>query len=683
MDLRFSYWDGNGKDFFVFHGTDKPGNPNVSYLRMAKVLVGIITWINQPGHEREIVWLGMDVYRESYDLTQSKTICDGTLGWELTQGKVIQSSMLPPNTALTDMSMNEIWALPGQPRIIVTGWSSCTGNDPMTSGGAYADQCGENVWNTIYPELEARKDWATGELVTGAYALDIQATPYSDKLCIQTIRQLAPEQFYSLFTLFSTGAAVNIGAVAGDFLGDPAGEGSDPTNWPIVQTALQLNQSPFPVLSWTTKPGASVTVSCNNPNFSSPTKMVVYPVVQGPQSPNLKTFTSGAGSPGVQGSVSSSDFSGAGPAPDGSYLVAACAYWGSPLDPPGSSAAEISRIVIPHYPFVPYPDLAATPADPVNLPFTCSFATQPGASANASGTETVQVTAYPTADPLSPDTQTFDAPAGQLTLQATYSRRGSYGVQLDCARGGASNGIPVPDSAFPPALTVRTNQTHRFLYCDRGSQVKGLFTLSLAAITPNAPTPLSVTGFPDKITAVLTVPPDYFPPGDYLLTATCVGNVSSGETHPWTATPLTLSSSQIAHREVSAEITGCSAQGGNDYACALQVTLGAPLAVNTVFSVGIQYLGSGNGGFANPTGGDKPQVTAFQGCQVPPLPSPYLADGNGSYTRYDVNIGPGGCPAGAVVTFGQAVMGAGAAPITQSVTVPGLGAITTTPVLLP
>jgi hypothetical protein len=65
FDLRFSYWDGDGKDFFVFHGTDKQGNPNASYLRMAKVLVDIITWINQPGHEREIVWLGMDVYRES------------------------------------------------------------------------------------------------------------------------------------------------------------------------------------------------------------------------------------------------------------------------------------------------------------------------------------------------------------------------------------------------------------------------------------------------------------------------------------------------------------------------------------------------------------------------------------------------------------------------------------------
>jgi len=134
---------------------------------------------------------------------------------------------------------------------------------------------------------------------------------------------------------------------------------------------------------------------------------------------------------------------------------------------------------------------------------------------------------------------------------------------------------------------------------------------------------------------------------------------------------------------VSAEITGCSTQGGNAYTCALQLTLGAPLAVNTVFSVFIQYLGSGSGGFANPSDSDRPQVTGFPGCQEAPIPSPYLAVGNDSYARYDVNIGPGGCTAGAVMTFGEAVTGAGGAPITQSVTVPGLGASTTIPLLLP
>jgi len=129
---------------------------------------------------------------------------------------------------------------------------------------------------------------------------------------------------------------------------------------------------------------------------------------------------------------------------------------------------------------------------------------------------------------------------------------------------------------------------------------------------------------------------------------------------------------------LDAEITGCSTQGGNAYACALQVTLGAPLPVNTVFSVGI-----GGGGFANPSGGDSPQVTAIHGCQVPPIPSPYLAAGNGSYTRYDVNIGPGGCTAGAVVTFREAVTGVAGATITQPVTVPELGVSTATFVLPP
>jgi hypothetical protein len=234
----------------------------------------------------------------------------------------------------------------------------------------------------------------------------------------------------------------------------------------------------------------------------------------------------------------------------------------------------------------------------------------------------------------------------------------------------------VRDSAFPPALTIRANQTDRWLYCDRASQVTGWFTLSLAAITPNAPTPFSATEENKEV--ILTVPPDWAPPGDYLLSATCVSNVSSGEKQPWTATPLTLSSSQIPHREVDAEITGCSKQGGNAFTCALQVTLGAPLAVNTVFSVDIE-----DGVGFNPSGGDRPQVTASPSCQYPPNPSPYLVDGKGNYTRYDVNISTGGCTAGAVVTFSEAVTGEGATPIWQQVTVPGLGTSVTPAVLLP
>jgi hypothetical protein len=860
FDLRFSYSDllvAGAKDFYVFHGTIGSGNdpdPILSFLKMSKVLGDIDTWINQPGHEREIVWLDMWVYREGYDPSQSKAICDATLGWELAQGKVLQSSTLPPNTALTDMSMNEIWALPGHPHIIVTGWSSCTGDNPMTKGGTWAARCwAQNIWDQLSPELLARQD-SNRNLVTGAYTLAVQGTPYSVDTCWvppYSVRYLAPQQNLPLTELKWLGdgpywpnnmlARANLNVVAGDFLGDPAGEG--PANWPIVQTALTLDQSSFPeALSWTTDLSASkpVTVSCNNPTIVGPTTMVVYPVVQGPQSPNVKTFTTGQGYPGVQGSVSLNDFPGAGAASDGSYLVAVCTRDGSPLAPPGSSnGVGMSRIVIPLSAFGTLPLLGATPADAVDLPFTCFGA----------GTQPIQVTAYPAAaGPNSPDAQVFVSANGQPTVQATYNRRGSYDVRLDCLMSGTTKSLTVPAGAFSPALTIRADQKDRWLYCDRNLQLKSSATLSLAAQTPNAPAPLSITGS-DK-TLILTVKPDYFPNGDYLLTATCAssdtppftaapltlsssevprtlratpssglqlaitsvnpqangiravaypasagpdspdaetfdapvgqqtlqatysrrsnydvkvdwslggGSINtltvpanafplpltiradrqdrwlycdrdlqlmssatlslaaqtpnppaplsvtgssktlvltvqpdyfpagdyqltatclSGDAPPFTATPLTISSSQIPTRKgVTAEITGCSAQGGNAYTCTLQVTLGAPLAINTVFSVGI-----GGGGFANPSGADKPQVTYSSGCQNKPNPSPYYP-GNGGYNRYDVNISTGGCTTGAMVTFGEAVTGAAKATITQPVTVPGLGASTATFVL--
>jgi hypothetical protein len=482
FDLRFSYAELGGvrrQDFYVFHGTSGPGNdPILSYLKMSKVLTDIDTWINQPGHEREIVWLDMWVYREDQDISQSGAICDATLGQELAQGKVLQWSIMPPNTAPTDMSINEIWALPRHPHIIVTGWAGCTGPNPMTKGGTWANMCwAQEIWNQLSPELHARTD-SGGNLVTGAYALAVQATPFSTNQCWPySVQGLAPQQNLPLIELRWLGenftpdgmrARANLNVVAGDFLGDPAGEGLD--NWPIVQIALTLNQwSGAPeTLSW---PGASkpVTVSCNNPTYYGPTTMVVYPVVQGPQSPNLKTFTTDQGYPGVQGGVSLNDFVGAGVA-DGSYLVAACTQGGSPLDPPGSSSGvEISRIAIPLSAFGTPPLLGATPADGVDLPFTCF------------GAGPAQVTAYPAAaGPNSPDAQVFAN--GQPTIQAMYSRRGSYDVGLDCLMsGGASSSLMVPASAFPPALTIKADQQGRSLYCDRDLRLTSPATLSLVA----------------------------------------------------------------------------------------------------------------------------------------------------------------------------------------------------------
>jgi hypothetical protein len=123
---------------------------------------------------------------------------------------------------------------------------------------------------------------------------------------------------------------------------------------------------------------------------------------------------------------------------------------------------------------------------------------------------------------------------------------------------------------------------------------------------------------------------------------------------------------------VSAKIAGCSGRTGNNaWGCALDVTLPS-LSVDTVFSVDI-----GGGGFTNPSGVDRPQVIAFKGCQVAPIPSPYYP-GNGGYNHYDVNISTGGCTDGAVVVLEEAVTAAAGATITQSVTVPGLNTSTDT-----
>jgi hypothetical protein len=858
FDLRFGCWDWaddpahdgftclgspDQDDYWVDHGG------YLSRVRMYDVLTDIVTWAVQPGHEREILVLTISI---DNSFTGNSNVLNGICG-SLLGGAVLQPSIVPPNTTLYDMSMNEIWALPGHPRII-TNWSDCTGQTwppappPGTAatpyGGYYADGCtSADIVDRLAPRLEGRLDGggdsASPNAVTGLYGLQVSATP--EVGCAKSVLSLAPEQKGVLDAIKGWwaqdqhNAPANLNIMPGDYLGDPAGE----SGWPIVQTALGLNQNAqAPQLSLKSDPTAfkPVTVTCDDPRGTPPT-LVVYPAAEGAQSPNRKTFTGAAGATSVQANLSVEDF----PPPTGpvrpvdvTYLRAECAQ--------GAAPSQSSRIVIPLHAFGTLPFLGATPTDTLDLPFTCF----------GSGAEPVQVTAYPAAaGPNSPDAQTFGpTPAGQSTLQATYSRRGSYDVRLDCQTFwyGVTSSVTVPDNAFPPALTIRADRQDRWLYCDRASQLKSPATLSLAAQTPNAPSPLSVTGsgktlvltvqpgyfpngdyqlsatcasnatppftaapltlsssqipmtlratpsnglqlaiacanpgangihavaypaaagpnspdaqtfdapagqstlqatysrranydvgvdcslgggpihtvtvladaFPPLLTIradpqdrwlycdrasqlkspatlslaaqtpnappplrvtgsdktlVLTVQPDYFPAGDYQLTATC----ASSDTPPFMATPLTLSSSQIPTRKVSAEITGCSAQGGNAYACALQVTLGAPLAVNTVFSVRI-----GGGGFANPSGGDSPKVTAFRNCQVKPIPSPYLAAGNGSYTSYDVNISSGGCTAGAVVTFGEAVTGADRATITQPVTVPGVGASTATFVL--
>ena len=178
FDLRFTCYDwatGPGQppgicransvngDYYVNHGEAVS-----TTVTMASVLNAISDWVDQPSHEREIVVLTIDVGSQ-YGINPGRLadICRTSLHREVDAGHVLQPSLATPGgplyTTLYDMSLNELWALPGQPRIIVTGWDDCTGDPwpPPPPGSAstpvagyYADTC------FLYPSrVRIWSDW--------------------------------------------------------------------------------------------------------------------------------------------------------------------------------------------------------------------------------------------------------------------------------------------------------------------------------------------------------------------------------------------------------------------------------------------------------------------------------------------------------------------------------------------
>jgi hypothetical protein len=185
FDLRFEYRDyGNGnRDYWNFHGSAVS-----QYVRMGQVLGAIVDWSKQ--HPREILMLYIN-FGSNYgsDPNLLKQICSQTLGSKDAAGLVLQPSMVPQLFKLVpwpyDMSMNEIWALPGHPRII-TNWADCTGGEwglppetvALPFATRYADRCSsaQAVIDGLAPSLEARTDDG-GQLALGLYTLFVQATP--------------------------------------------------------------------------------------------------------------------------------------------------------------------------------------------------------------------------------------------------------------------------------------------------------------------------------------------------------------------------------------------------------------------------------------------------------------------------------------------------------------------------
>ncbi|MGH8014382.1 MAG: hypothetical protein ACREQ4_17980 [Candidatus Binataceae bacterium] len=289
FDLRFEYRDyGNGnRDYWNYHGIAVS-----QYVRMGQVLGAIVDWSEQ--HPREILMLAIR-FGNAYgsDPNLLKQICSQTLGAAVTAGLVLQPSMVPQLFCAPwpyDMSMNEIWALPGHPRII-TDWADCTGGDwslpPTTAAlpfdGHYADRCSSSqaVIDGLAPSLDARTD-DDGHLVLGLYTLGVEATPELECLYAY-VKNLAPLQGKVLTAIKDWRqqnqykALANLNLITGDFIGDPDGD----TKWPIVQTAIDLNQTaPAPQLTQSTAQNG-VQVSCTSPQNTSGLQMMAYPLTEG------------------------------------------------------------------------------------------------------------------------------------------------------------------------------------------------------------------------------------------------------------------------------------------------------------------------------------------------------------------------------------------------------------------
>ncbi len=302
FDLRFRYYDwGSGgcsplcADYWNYHGIAVSG-----VVRMSDVLAAVVEWSKQ--HPREIVMLSIDVGAQlPGDQTRLNSICSTTLGSAVTAGLVLQPSMVPQSpplgTTLFDMTMNEIWALPGQPRII-TNWAGCTGGDwsipdsplaPLPFATRFADQCSDSqaIIDVLAPSLEARTD-DSGSLVWGIYGLFVQGTP--EGICdIGSVAGLAHLQGPVLDAIVGWrqqnqhNALANLNVLAGDFVGDKQGD----TAWPIVQTAIDLNQlASAPLLTHPSFPqsyGLLVTCLPTSPRETG-LRMIAYAIPEGPTS---------------------------------------------------------------------------------------------------------------------------------------------------------------------------------------------------------------------------------------------------------------------------------------------------------------------------------------------------------------------------------------------------------------
>lgn len=195
LDVR-AYYEENKKDYMIFHGNIKPWWSDVP---LTKVLDDIVRFMQEPGHEREIVIVTFEGKGAGYEnLERANEICGELL---FKAGPLlVRNSMLPPNTHIFKMTPDELLRLPGSPRLILNGLnriaqSGLCGDIEMNPanywfGNYYANQCTQpSVTAAIREALKGRyldggdnsgtNPQKLGAYVRGFYSLSVAATAAS------------------------------------------------------------------------------------------------------------------------------------------------------------------------------------------------------------------------------------------------------------------------------------------------------------------------------------------------------------------------------------------------------------------------------------------------------------------------------------------------------------------------
>jgi hypothetical protein len=244
FDIRVGWTDGlKGWGYYADHGGTYGG------VTLPYVFSDILDWASAPGHQHEIIRLGVDIEQNGEAFPSNDCRLLGYTG-------LITPQLLQAHFGTTDpgqVTLGQLWSLPNPrnaARVIIDGSDQCMD----AAAGAYAAAAGDLAAGTWTPSSAYYADWGcdpstVSNLLVGAarirategpqpagqpislgpphpgglYELDIQETPASPWTCLRDPLSLAPDQIGFLTALKNAwldepSVRQNLNIVLGDFI---------------------------------------------------------------------------------------------------------------------------------------------------------------------------------------------------------------------------------------------------------------------------------------------------------------------------------------------------------------------------------------------------------------------------------------------------------------------------------